>query len=336
MSALLVGGFGFIGVNLARYLRERGYDVCVAARATSIDKRRWLRPVFEEQGVQLYVYTELGADSILAAIRGCGARHVYYLAGAIEGSWSRLWEAHVGIWMKTLDAVSSSEGVEAVVYVSSVAAMGDASRCRDEDGYVVEEPILGRGCKPKGVYESTKAEGEQRGYEAFLNERLPVIIVRPVVVFGEYGYHDEWKTLYNFAKKGWMVNASLDTIYVGDVARAMVYLAENSGQAAGSWFILARPPPPYTIAEFSEQLVEKITGRPPTKKLDTMVKFGGILGGILSSVISRSSRLKLLSQWLGRKQHYKPKKLTEMGFNEWTPIDEAVEKTVEWMKKFWG
>ena len=187
MKYALVGGWGYVGANLSDYL-----DSCVIARKSSVERRPFLEYAFE--GKEVIVVNEFNEEELRSALERCKADVLVYVAGKIKGTYEEMKEAHVD---KAVLAYEISErlGIR-YVYISSVAAMGLADRCK-VGGVVMEEDELLKGCEPVGSYSTTKAEGE---LTLFDKSRGRVGIVRPALVKGRYAYHVEWKWL-RMAKK---------------------------------------------------------------------------------------------------------------------------------------
>jgi len=198
MKYALVGGWGYVGANLAERLNS-----CVIARKSSAEKRPFLREAFKDKEVILV--NEFSREELERALGECKADALVYLAGKIKGRLEEMREAHVEKALLALD-VAKGLGLR-YVYVSSVAAMGIADAC--EEDYVREEEELLKGCVPFGKYSKTKAEGELKLYE----RSKEVGIVRPALVVGKYAYHPEWRLLEVARAKGVPVpNLSATTI----------------------------------------------------------------------------------------------------------------------------
>ena len=218
MKYALLGGWGYVGANLAELL-----DSCVITRKSSKERRPFLAPIFEDK--EVIEINEVTEEELRKALEECGADVLVYLIGKIKGSYEEMKEAHVD---KALLAYEVSEELGMrFVYTSSVAAMGFADKCKT-GGFVMEEDELLEGCEPFGDVSVTKAEGELRLWE---KSRGNVGIVRPALFWGRYAYHPEWKLLKLFKK----LRIPVPEISVTS-AQCMAIAVETAAERRG-WYI---------------------------------------------------------------------------------------------------
>jgi len=187
MKYALVGGWGYVGANLSDHMES-----CVIARKSSAERRSFLEYAFE--GKEVIMVNEFNEKELREALERCGADVLVYVAGKIKGKYEEMKEAHVDKALLSYD-IAEELGMR-YVYISSVASMGLADKCK-VGGVVMEEDELLEGCEPVGNYSITKAEGELKLYE---RSKGKVGIVRPALVKGKYAYHIEW-TWLKIAKK---------------------------------------------------------------------------------------------------------------------------------------
>ncbi|UXD22845.1 hypothetical protein IPA_08840 [Ignicoccus pacificus DSM 13166] len=197
MKYAIVGGWGYLGVNLVDLLNS-----CIITRRSSAKRRPFLKKYFEDK--EVYFVDDIG--EIGGALEDCGADVLVYAVGKLKGSEEEMREAHV---TKALEALKAAKelGLK-YVYISSVAAMGIAERC-SKNLIISEEEEHLKGCEPAGPYSKTKMEGER----ALLKEDPSIGIVRPALIWGDKYYHIEQKLL-RIAKKyriPWF-NVSVSTI----------------------------------------------------------------------------------------------------------------------------
>lgn len=325
MSSLLVAGYGFLGANLAIILKEEGLKPCIVARKSSIRARSILEEVFKNLDATIIAFEELGLHEIKDALTRCRPSQIYYLAGAVRGA-KRIWNAHTGLWSSLLEALLGFEGIESIIYTSSVASMGEATACIKE-GYVVEEEEHLRGCKPRGVYEESKAEGERIGLKYYREYGLPVAIARPVMLYGPYGYHLEWRMIYRLARFGIVLDAPVQTVFSLDAARALHFIASNIRASRGLWYIVAHPEG-VSVGDVSRLLVKNMGNR-----ITASLRLPWILGGLIA-FFSRDERPRLFARLQGYR--YKPARLLEQGFKSWSSLEESIHITLSWMRRAWG
>ena len=169
--ALVVGGTGFIGSNIALRLVERGWKVTILERSGS-------SRVLLEGGPFDFVQGDvLEPATLQPALEGIDV--VFNAAGVVD--YWRQGEEYMmrvnvegarNIFQACLDA-----GTERVLHVSSTAAMGiHPNKIIDETYTFNVEPA-------DFIYGYSKYLAEQEAYK-FLERGLPVVIVNPTTVIG--------------------------------------------------------------------------------------------------------------------------------------------------------
>ena len=236
MVYALVGGWGYLGLNLVKLLPS-----CIVARKSSVQKRPFLKKYFE--GVEVRLVNEFEEEELKGALEGCEA--MVYLAGKLKGSKEEMFDAHV---KRAEEALRAAEklGMRSI-YISSVAAVGIAEDCLKE-GYVVEEEEHLKGCKPVGAYSKSKAEGEKVAL------RYGASVLRPALIWGEGGYYLEWKLL-RLAKKFSILIPNMSASTVECVAKGI-----ELGKG-GKWYYVVDT----TLKELGFKVIEF---KPPLKALE--------------------------------------------------------------------
>jgi dihydroflavonol-4-reductase len=172
-QTLLTGATGFVGSSVARTLLGAGFRVRALVRRGS--------PRFHLDGLDLqYFEGDLrDADSIRRAITG--ARYVFHVAADY-----RLWARHPSeIYAANMDGTRNvmreaiREGVERVVYTSSVATLGLRS-----DGTPADESVPLSEKEGIGAYKRSKIGAERLVEGMIASEGLPAVIVNPSTPIG--------------------------------------------------------------------------------------------------------------------------------------------------------
>jgi len=228
----LVGGLGYLGLNLARAVVEAGEEPVIVARRLSVEKRRGLADAARRIGAKLFIVDSprIGAGDVEAVEPDV----VHHLAGKAGGPRRPQWEAHVGLLREEMEAASRLGA--RLVYVSSIAVPSDAAPL--PPGATVaeeEEHLWGRTPRFETVHAETKAEGER----LLVGSRLKWAILRPALVTGRYSYHPEWRLVRLAARLGLAPAAPAPVVSAGDVARVALQAAE--GRLDGAWVNLAAP-----------------------------------------------------------------------------------------------
>lgn len=174
MRALVTGGTGFVGANVARALLERKYRVRVLARPGA-DRRNLegLDVDWAEGDVRDFL-------SVQAAV--CGCSHVFHVA-ALYALWARprrlVYEVNVEGTRHVLQAAWEA-GVEQVVCTSSVAALG-----LHADGRPADEAVPATPTSLVGDYKRSKLLAQELAI-AYAHRGLPVVVVNPSFPVGPY------------------------------------------------------------------------------------------------------------------------------------------------------
>ncbi len=261
------GGSGFIGSSLIMRLARHGYRVRVAVRNT--DRANHLR-VYGEVGqvmpIQVYLNDKSSIQDVIK-----GSWGVVNLLGILyESGKSNFQNIHVNA-AKEIAQASAKEGIERLVHVSA----------------------LGANTKSPSKYAQTKAHGEKTVERAFPNAS----IIRPSVVFGP---GDQFLNM--FAKLATVLPvmaafekgaASMQPVYVGDVADAIMTCLEDS-KHQGKIFELGGPEI-YTLKELMAYAAN-VTGR-DRKIIDIPSPLGKVMAhvfGLMPRPLITPDQLKLL------------------------------------------
>lgn len=173
MKTLITGGNGFVGSALARKLVEGGEEVRVTIRRESnISNIHNLKVEKSYADIR-------DVAAMRKALKGC--KRLYHTA-AIYRTWLKdgkeLNQVNVE-GTRTVLREALREGVEKVVFTSSIAALGIR-----EDGKPSDETVAFNLFDTRLPYEMSKYEGERVAWE-FIQKGLPLVVVRPSLVLGE-------------------------------------------------------------------------------------------------------------------------------------------------------
>jgi nucleoside-diphosphate-sugar epimerase len=167
-SALVTGATGFIGSRLAAALVARGWTVSACGRRERPDT---LAPSIT------YRTVDLAGDDDLEPLLA-GVTHLFHLAGASSslGSASEMHRDNVVATERLVDAALAAEDLERLVYMSSTSVYGEEVQLPSPVPEEVEP-------RPSRAYGKAKWASEQVVWAADARG-LPVIVLRPVSVFG--------------------------------------------------------------------------------------------------------------------------------------------------------
>lgn len=323
MPTLVTGATGFIGSHVARKLVERGERVRVLIRETSKTSN------IEGLDVERVYGDVLDSKSLSVAIKGCDT--LYHIAGLVSSKKAhnkRMYEVNVNGTINVLSA-ALNEGVERVVYTSSIAAIGV-----DSNGGVANEetPFT---LEHLGIqYINTKHKAENEALRIH-KKGLPLVVVNPSVVVGPgdiYLASCGFVVLYCKSRYPGYIDGGVNLVSVDDVAEGHLLAAEYGRQ--GERYVLANKN--YSIRELFT-LLEEVTGiSSPKIKIPYIV---ALAGGYLFERLLRLpfSNFVLLDTDSVKATSLKwyfdsSKSIRELGFPQ-SSIEGTIEKTVEWFKE---
>ena len=169
--ALVTGGTGFIGSNLALRLVERGWKVRILERTGAN------RELLEDGPFDFVTGDVLDLDSLLPAMQGIEV--VFHAAGVVD-----YWRQGVDRMRlvneqgtRNVMQAALQSGVERVVHTSSSAALGIHPNEMVDESFKFNVP------PERFIYGYSKHMAEEIVFE-FVARGLPVVIVNPTTVIG--------------------------------------------------------------------------------------------------------------------------------------------------------
>jgi dihydroflavonol-4-reductase len=170
-NALVTGGTGFIGSNIALRLIERGWRVRV------LERRGASRDLLEGGPFEFVTGDVLEPETLPEAMRGIDV--IFHAAGVVD-YWrqgvERMLAVNVDGTRHVMDAALQAR-IDRVVHISSTAAMGI------HPNTVVDETFTFNVKPQRFVYGRSKFEAEQIVLDA-VKRGLPAVIVNPTTVIG--------------------------------------------------------------------------------------------------------------------------------------------------------
>ncbi|MCZ6867158.1 MAG: NAD-dependent epimerase/dehydratase family protein [Chloroflexi bacterium] len=322
MKVLVTGATGFIGGNLVRALKARGYDV----RALVRDQSSTL--TLENTGVEVVPGDVRDRESVARALEGCQA--VFHCA-ALYTFWSleprEVYQVNVE-GTKTVFEEALKSGVEGVVYTSTVSTIGIPKK-----GVGTEEMEP----SPRdliGHYKRSKYQGEKEALRA-ASKGLPVVVVNPTAPVGPWDVKPTptGGIVLDFLRGRIpaYVNTGMNMVDVEDVATGHI-LALEKGQP-GQRYILGNRN--MTLKELLRTL-ESITGKKGPRlrvPINLVVALGIIDQLIEGKLLRRRPRIPLEGMRVARKPMYvsSAKAVRELGLPQ-SPVEGALEKAVRWFR----
>ena len=179
MKAFVTGGAGFLGQRLVARLLAQGDEVrCLVRSRSSVAE---LRDMFPDALDKLeFVYGSLQDHRDLrSAVSGCDV--VFHLAAAIKGTAPALFLDTV-VGTRALTTAVADLPIRRFVLVSSLAVYGTYDMPR---GMLLDERCaIDTLPHRRDPYTYSKIAQEQVCWEAYRDRGLPLVVVRPGVIFG--------------------------------------------------------------------------------------------------------------------------------------------------------
>jgi nucleoside-diphosphate-sugar epimerase len=178
MKILISGASGFVGKNLAFYLKDKGHEiVAISRRPAGNSEISWEQLLGDHSSVSnVDVFVHLAGK----------AHDLKSTSNAGE-----YFEINTELTKKFFDLfVKSNAGT--FIFMSSVKAVADAV-----EGELKEEVVP----DPKTPYGQSKQQAEQYILNGYLPVNKRVLVLRPCMIHGP-GNKGNLNVLYNFAKKG--------------------------------------------------------------------------------------------------------------------------------------
>ena len=322
MDALVTGGTGFIGANVARELTTAGATVRVVARAGG-DRR-----ALEGVPVEIVHGDLLDAASVRRAM--AGVRVVYHVAADY-----RLWAPDPSVLYRTnvdgtrtvLEAAGEA-GVARIVHTSSVGALGipPDGRPGTEDTPVGLADMAGH-------YKRSKFLGERVALE-LAGKGLPVVVVNPSAPVGPWDVKPTptGQMIVDFMRGRMLatVDTGLNIVHVRDVARGHLLAAERG--VPGQRYILGHAQGNLSLADIFRILADITGRRPPRFRVPYAVAWlGAACCEGLSRVTGRPPAVPLTAVRMSRKRMYfdPSRAVRELGLPQ-TDVRQALADAVAW------
>ena len=322
MITLVTGATGYLGVDLVRALRAQGRDVRALARSDAGAAR------LDGLGAEVVRGDVTVPDSLGPAV--AGVSRVFHLAGVVAHRAredDRLRSVNVDGARNTLAACRAA-GVERVVFVSSVAAVGPAAtpaHPRDEGAWMID----GDDGRPDYRYARSKAAGEQLALEAAA-DGLDVVVANPGFAIGPGDVHrvSSWPVEeYLRGRLRFTIDGGLSYVDTRDIATGLL-LTEERGRT-GERYILTNDDGNLSHRDFFAR-VGSVTGKPRrqlhlSKDLARPLLRAGT--ALRLPLPLDTDELASSSRWWF---YTAAKARRELGF-ETRPVDDTIRDTANWL-----
>jgi nucleoside-diphosphate-sugar epimerase len=170
-KVVVIGGAGFIGRHLTKYLLEAGCEVTVVSRTAGLKQQPGLRYVRA---------TVADADKMMEVCEG--ATVVYDLSSGGGATWADYERDYIH-GSANVARACLKHGVRRLIYTSSISALYLGGRRK-----VMESEGADPKSEERNAYARAKAAAERVLLKFHAQEKLPVVIVRPAIVLGPGGF----------------------------------------------------------------------------------------------------------------------------------------------------
>ena len=321
-KVFLTGASGFVGSAIARALDRRGHQVTALVRSSS--NRSNL------EGFPGTVVTGDIRDEGAVRRAMAGARYVFHVAADY-----RIWAPDPEEIVRnnregtrTIMEAALAEGVERIVYTSSVATLLPNPEGRaDENAVVTPEQAV-------GAYKRSKVVAERLVERMIAEQGLPAVIVNPSTPIGP---RDVKPTptgrIIVEAANGRMpafVDSGLNLVHVDDVAEG--HLAALVRGRIGERYILGGQDA--SLAELLAEIARLVGRRPPTIRIPRAPLFPiAWVNEQLARVTGKEPFLTCDSLRMAKHHMFftSAKAEQELG-HRWRPYREALSDAVGWFR----
>ncbi len=321
MNAFVTGASGFIGCHITKRLINMGVHVKALVR----DEVKAAR--MEALGAEPVVGDLRDKGAITGTLRGVDT--LYHLGG-VSRWWvrdkSEFYRVNVDATRRLMEEALKA-GVEKIVHTSSLAAI------RQPKGVMSREE-LPRRLDFESHYARSKYMGEMAVLEMCRESALPAVILNPGVVIGPCDFKTPGRMIIQYLNRTLgaipFPNTMLPLVYIDDVIEAHLRARER-GKPGERYIIVGQN---VSIKNFFNT-IETLTNIPPPKKTASplLLKLIALVGEIKSLFTGTAPRLPL--------DAVRAMEIGAMGANdrareelgvEFTPLDEALRKTIGWYR----
>jgi nucleoside-diphosphate-sugar epimerase len=253
---LVTGGTGLVGSHLLQVLTQQALPVKAIYRGNT-------PPALLQDKVQWVQANLLDVVALENAFNN--VTQVYHCAATVSFNPKRKQELHQTNIVGTANIVNAciNNGVEKLVYVSSVAALG-----RIREDVAIDETMNWTEETGNSEYGKTKYLAEMEVWRG-IAEGLQAVIVNPVIILGSADWNKGSTEIFQSAYKEfpWYTTGTTGFVDVQDVVKAMIALMNSTITAER--FILSAATISYK--EIFTLIAKAFNKKPPYKKVTPFI-----------------------------------------------------------------
>lgn len=327
MKVLVTGSNGFLGAALVERLLAHGYtDIrCLVRPGSSRARLEAVQQKFPQVSLDLFVGTLASPEAVMPALDG--VETIFHLAAGMSGAAADLFLSSVVASKNLLEAVVRTRPIK-IVQVSSfgVYAAGKLPR-----GSVIDENTpLEPHPEKRDLYSYAKLRQEQLFWEYHRTHQIPLVVLRPGVIYGPSGPAISSRVGLNlfgvFLHLGG--NNILPLSYVDNCAEAIV-VAGKRDEANGQAYNVHDDDLP-TCREFLQRYKREVRSiRSVSLPLSATMTLSRVVEkyhvrsrGQLPAVFTP---YKTAASWQGNR--FDNGKLKRLGWAQLVPTNEAIQRT---------
>jgi len=323
MKAFVIGGTGFIGNHIVKYLLSNGFEVRVLIRRKSNISH------FSDKRIELKYGNISEIDSLREHTKDVD---FVYSAFGILGQWEmpeqKYWEINTKGVENLLESCLN-RNIKQFIHISSAGVLGPLL-----DGVIADESFP---YNPSNVYEKTKCEAEKEILHYGEKQGIPFTIIRPEFVYGPGDMHVLGLFKAIKAKRFLLLgngNSLLHPTYIDDLIQG-IHLCTNNENAKGKIFLITGDKP-ITVKKLANTIAEELNVDLP--KIQIPLFFANATANILESLakivsfepLLTRSRVKFFTE--NRAFSYQ-KAQNELGYVPKVDFREGVKRTVRLYKE---
>lgn len=322
--ALVTGADGLLGSHLVRRLLERGCTVRALIQPGSDSPTLKGLPIEKREGDLL-----ADDDGLARGVRDCD--YVFHCA-AITNMWADpqlAWNVNLEGTRKVLEACRN-KGIERLVHIGSASSFefGPISDPGDENGPF---PEVYRGT----AYMESKHRAMKLVCEYAAQKGIDAVVVAPTFLLGAYDYRPSGGELVRqFIKRGlkYISPGGRNFACAGDVAGVAI-LALEKGKT-GEAYIAGGENLDYF--DFFRRVAKTAGVEPPGRVIPrALVMAAGAAGSVYRKISGKPAMLNLkMARFSCYDTYYASGKASEELGMTFTPIDKAIEDSVESLREY--
>jgi len=319
---LVTGATGFIGKHLVKALVKEGREVRCLVRKKSNTKD------MVKLGVELCYGDLLSKQSLEGAIDGVD--FIHHIAGEVYSKRVTDYYNTNVVGTKNLIEVCYNKNIKKFMYLSSIAAVGQNA---NRDNLLNEKSP----CNPMTPYGKSKFIAEKMVLESFYTNRIPVVIIRPPIVYGP-GQPYILTRFFRMIEKGDFKiigdgNNLKSFCYIDNLIQGIL-LAENSEKSVGKIYFISDNQI-YTPKMIAQAIANEEGVAISQKHLPFLVSsFCGLLFLLLVKVFRVYSislySIKTMTVNFGCDIS---RSKEELGYNPSIDLEEGVKRTLHWCRE---